>query len=100
MYVPPTGLSGPPDAPGKLPMSDVEQVMVDVVDVIKACAAATTYEGKVSVRVTIEPDGHASAELTQASNEPEIDDCMVGAFGEARFPSSERGQRFVYSYRF
>ena len=100
MYVPPTALSGPPDAPGKLPMADVQLHMGDALAAIKSCAETTTYEGKVTVRVTILPSGEASAELTEASDVPEIDNCMLGAFGDSVFPTSERGQRFVYSYSF
>lgn len=100
VHVPSTGLHGPPDAPGKLPMDEVEATMDDVVAILKGCADETTYEGKVSARVTIQPSGDASAVLEQASGEPEIDDCMVGAFEQVKFPTSDRGQRFLYSYTF
>lgn len=100
MYVPPTDLSGPPDAPGKLPMTEVEAHMSDVLATIKECADDSTYEGKVSVRVTILPDGTASAELIDISGEPLIDECMMDAFRGVTFPTSDRGQRFSYSYTF
>lgn len=98
--VPSKGLSGPPDAPGKLPMDVVNEHMDEVRAILKGCAAETTYEGKVTVRVTIEPTGEASALLEQAASEPAIDDCMTGAFEQVTFPASERGQRFQYSYTF
>ena len=100
VHVPSTGLGGPPDAPGKLPMVVVREHMAEVVAILKACADETTYEGKVIVRVTIDPSGHASAALEEASNDPAIDPCMVGAFEQVMFPESERGQRFQYSYTF
>lgn len=100
MYVAPTDLSGPMDAPGKLPMSEVEAHMDGVLSVIKECADSSTYEGKVSVRVTILPTGEASAELTGEPSEPMIDECMMDAFDDTTFPTSERGQRFAYSYTF
>lgn len=100
VVVPSKGLGGPPDAPGKLPMSIVDEHMDEVRAIVKGCADETTYEGKVTVRVTILPTGEASAALEQAAGEAAIDDCMVGAFEQVSFPQSERGQRFQYSYRF
>ena len=88
------------DAPGKLPMSTVEEHMGPVREALKACADATDYEGKVTAQVTIAPDGTASATLTGPSGQPDIDDCVVQAFASARFPESERGQRMAYSYTF
>jgi hypothetical protein len=88
------------DAPGKLPMSTVEQHMGVVREAIKACADATTYEGKVSARIIISPAGEASATITQGSGQANIDECVVRAFADAKFPSSQRGQRLVYSYTF
>lgn len=89
-----------PDGPGKLPMSEVDAHMDEVRQFIRACAEATTYEGKVSVRVTITPQGAASAVVESASGEPDIDQCMIDAFTKVTFPASERGQRFAYSYTF
>lgn len=91
---------GSPDGAGKLPMATVEQHMGKVRDSVKACADATTYEGKVSVRVVITPAGAPTAKITQGSGEANIDECVVHAFADVTFPTSERGQSFVYSFTF
>lgn len=96
-------LSGP-DAPadngGELLMSDVEANLEEVRATVRACAAATTYEGKVTVRVVIRPSGAATATIESGSGLPEIDGCVTGAFADVTFPSSARGQRFAYSFSF
>jgi hypothetical protein len=94
------GPDAPADNAGELLMSDVEAHMEDVRATVKACAAATTYEGKVSVRVVIQPSGAASATIESGSGLPEIDGCVTGAFDDVTFPPSSRGQRFLYSFSF
>lgn len=88
------------DNPGELTMAEVQAQMGPIRDTVTACAQATTYEGKVSVQVTIYPDGRAAAELVAPSGDTTIDDCITGAFADATFPTSERGQRFRYSFTF
>lgn len=95
-----SGPDAPADNSGELLMSDVEAHMEDVRATVKACAAATTYEGKVSVRVIIQPSGAASATIESGSGLPEIDGCVTGAFVDVAFPTSARGQRFLYSFSF
>jgi outer membrane biosynthesis protein TonB len=89
-----------PDGEGELPMSEVELNMRDVRAAVLTCAQETSYEGKVAVRVTIAPSGAASAIIEQGSGLPEVDDCVTAAFGKVTFPSSQRGQRFRYSFTF
>ena len=89
-----------PDGEGELPMDTVEQNMREVRAAVLTCAQETSYEGKVTVRVTITPAGAASAVIERGSGEPAVDDCVTGAFVKAAFPSSERGQRFQYSFTF
>jgi len=88
------------DSPGELPMSEVEAHMDDVRAAIRRCAAVTTFEGIVAVRVTIEATGAASARIEQGSHVQAIDDCVTGAFAQVTFPRSEHGQRFRYSFKF
>jgi hypothetical protein len=89
-----------PDAPGKLPMSVVDEHMGIVRGKVLKCAEATTYEGKVTVRVTITPAGAARAVIEHGAGEAAVDDCVLAAFADAAFPASERGQRFAYSFTF
>lgn len=89
-----------PDGEGELPMEQVELNMREVRAAVITCAQETSYEGKVSVRVTIAPNGAASAVVEKAAGDPAVDDCVVAAFGKVTFPSSERGQRFQYSFTF
>ena len=89
-----------PDGEGELPMEEVELNMREVRAAMITCAQETSYEGKVTVRVTIAPTGAASAVIEQGSGQPEIDDCVTGAFGKVSFPTSQRGQRFQYSFTF
>ena len=89
-----------PDGEGELPMEEVELNMREVRAAMITCAQETSYEGKVTVRVTIAPTGAASAVIEQGSGQPEVDDCVTGAFGKVRFSTSERGQRFQYSFTF
>jgi hypothetical protein len=96
----PIGPDAHPDGVGELPMSEVDAHMDDVRAAIRACAARTRYEGKVSVRVTIQPSGAATAVLEPNTGDAEIDRCMVAAFDGVTFPTSQRGQRFVFSYTF
>jgi hypothetical protein len=99
--VDPNAPDAAPDTAGELPMTVVDEHMEPVREKVKACAAATTFEGKVVVRATIYPDGRASAEVEDAAGAPaEILDCVTGAFAEATFPTSQRGQRFKYSFSF
>jgi len=88
------------DNAGELTMAVVDEHMEPVRAKVKACAAETTFEGKVTVRVTIYPDGRAAAEPVTAAADLAVDDCITGAFGEATFPASQRGQRFQYSFTF
>lgn len=94
------GPDAPADNAGELLMSDVEAHLEDVRATVKACAATSTYEGKVSVRVIIQPSGAASATIESGSGLPEIDGCVTGAFTDVHFPASARGQRFVYAFSF
>jgi hypothetical protein len=97
-----TTYSGP-DAPGKLPMSEVETHMGGVRDALKACAERTTYEGTIQIRIVIAPSGSSTATITDhgiPSAPPEIDDCVTQATSTVVFPESEKGQQFVYSYTF
>ncbi len=89
-----------PDGEGELPMAEVEENMPEVRATMIACAQETSYEGKVTVRVTIEPGGAASAVIEQGSGQREVDDCVTGSFGAVTFPTSRRGQRFQYSFTF
>jgi outer membrane biosynthesis protein TonB len=89
-----------PDGEGELPMDVVQNNMRDVRAAVLTCAQETSYEGKVTVRVTIEPNGAASAVIEQGSGQAEVDDCVTGAFARTTFPSSQRGQRFQYSFTF
>jgi outer membrane biosynthesis protein TonB len=88
------------DNPGEVSMAAVEANMGPVREDVQACAAITTYEGKVTVQVVIAPDGSATAEIVSGSGKPEIDGCVVDAFDDVAFPTSERGQRFKYSFTF
>src|SRR5262245_61191590 len=58
-----TTLTSPPDAPGKLPMSEVESHMDSVRTALKECAERTTYEGKITMRIKIAPSGASTAEI-------------------------------------
>ncbi len=89
-----------PDGEGELPMDQVDLNMREVRAAVLTCAQETSYEGKVSVRVTIAPSGSASAVIERGSGQPEVDDCVTGAFAKASFPTSQRGQRFQYSFTF
>lgn len=89
-----------PDGEGELPMEEVEQNMREVRAAVITCAQETSFEGKVTVRVTIAPNGAASAVIERGSGDPAVDDCVTGAFTPVAFPSSERGQRFQYSFTF
>jgi len=89
-----------PNGKGELTMDEVELNMRDVRAAVLTCAQKTSYEGKVSVRVTIAPDGSASAVIENGSGQAEVDDCVTGAFANATFPTSGRGQRFQYSFTF
>ena len=92
---------GSPDGPGKLPMSEVEKHMGPVRTRVQECASVTVYEGKVSARVTITPEGTATAAVQDGgSGDPKIDECIVQAFVGVKFPDSKRGQHFVYSFTF
>lgn len=88
------------DNAGELTMAEVQAQMGPIRDAVTACAQATTYEGKVVAQVTIYPDGRASAELITPSGDRTVDDCVTGAFADATFPTSQRGQRFKYSFTF
>jgi hypothetical protein len=96
----PGGPDAGPDSPGELPMSVVEEHMGPVREKVQTCADATTFEGKVAVRVVIQPDGSAKAELQAPSGDDTIDGCITGAFDDVTFPTSERGQQFRYSFTF
>ena len=85
---------------GELTMDEVEQNMREVRADVITCAQKTSYEGKVTVRVTIAPDGSASAVIEKGSGQAEVDDCVTGAFANAKFPTSRRGQRFQYGFTF
>ena len=100
LAVDPNAPDAGPDSPGELPMAVVEENMGPIREEIQDCANATVFEGKVAVRVVIQPDGSASAELTDAANDATIDECITGAFAKAKFPASERGQQFRYSFSF
>ncbi|HEU5059004.1 MAG TPA: TonB C-terminal domain-containing protein [Kofleriaceae bacterium] len=89
-----------PDGEGELPMEQVELNMREVRAAVITCAQETSYEGKVTVRVTIAPTGAASAVIERGSGQAEVDDCVTAAFGKVSFPTSERGQRFQYSFTF
>lgn len=88
------------DNPGELEMAAVDANMGPVREDVQACAAITSYEGKVTVQIVIAPDGSATAEILSGSGKPEIDGCVVDAFKDVMFPTSERGQRFKYSFAF
>ena len=88
------------DGEGELPMEEVEMNMREVRAAVLTCAQETSYEGKVTVRVTVAPAGAARAVIEQGSGQPEVDDCVTGAFARVTFPTSERGQRFQYSFTF
>jgi hypothetical protein len=97
-----TTVSGP-DAPGKLPMSEVEAHMSGVRDALKECADRTTYEGTIKIRIVIAPSGASTGTITDhgtPSAPPEIDQCVGTAVTNVVFPESEKGQQFVYSYTF
>jgi outer membrane biosynthesis protein TonB len=89
-----------PNGEGELPMDEVDQNMREIRADVITCAQKTSYEGKVTVRVTIAPDGSASAVIENGSGLAEVDDCVTGAFAKARFPTSKRGQRFQYGFTF
>jgi TonB family protein len=89
-----------PNGEGELPMDEVEQNMREIRAAVLTCAQETSYEGKVTVRVTIAPAGSASAVIEQGSGQADVDDCVTGAFAKASFPASKRGQRFQYSFTF
>jgi outer membrane biosynthesis protein TonB len=89
-----------PNGAGELPMDEVEQNMREVRADVLTCAQKTSYEGKVTVRVTIAPEGSASAVIENGSGQAEVDDCVTGAFAKTTFPTSKRGQRFQYSFTF
>ena len=97
--VDPNAPDAAPDSAGELPMAVVEEHMGPVRDMVKACAAESTFEGKVAVQVTIYPDGRASAELLDPDGQV-VASCLTDAFSQATFPRSERGQRFKYSFTF
>lgn len=89
-----------PNGEGELPMDEVELNMREIRAAVITCAQQTSYEGKVTVRVTIAPAGSASAVIEQGSGQAEVDDCVTGAFAKTTFPASKRGQRFQYSFTF
>ncbi len=92
---------GSPDSPGKLPMAEVEKHMGPVRQAVMECASVTVYEGKVQAKVTITPDGKASAVMhAGGSGDPKIDECVVQSFVGVKFPNSERGQHFIYGFTF
>jgi hypothetical protein len=90
-----------PDSPGKLPMAEVDKHMGPVRQRVLECASVTVYEGKVQAKVTITPAGVASAVMhAGGSGDPQIDECVVQSFVGVKFPASERGQHFIYSFTF
>ena len=94
----PSAPDAAPDGAGELPMAVVDEHMEDIRAKVRACAEATTYEGKVQVQVTIAPDGAATAAILDG--DPQVDGCVQDAFAGATFPASERGQRFTYAFTF
>jgi hypothetical protein len=93
-------LDAGPDNAGEVKMAEVEANMGPVREHVQDCAAVSTFEGKVTVKVTIAPDGTATAEMVTASGQDDIDTCVLEAFDGVAFPTSERGQRFSYSFNF
>jgi hypothetical protein len=93
-----------PDNKDELPMAEVEANMGPVREAVQQCAAVTTFEGKVTVKVTIYPDGHATADASTIQGTgavpAEIAACITDAFAKATFPTSGRGQRFTYGFTF
>jgi hypothetical protein len=90
-----------PDQPGELPMADVETAMAPVKQSIEDdCAAKTDFQGTTKVIITIHPDGSCVAQLEATSGMASVDQCMIDDIDKAKFPTSERGQRFHYSFRF
>jgi hypothetical protein len=61
-----------PDGEGELPMEQVEQNMREV----------------------------RAAVIEKGAGDPAVDDCVVAAFAGVTFSTSERGQRFQYSFTF
>lgn len=93
-------VDGGPDSPGELKMAEVEANMGPVREQVQGCAAVSTFEGKVTVQVVVAPDGTASATMVTASGEADLDTCVLSAIDDVAFPTSERGQRFKYSFNF
>jgi hypothetical protein len=102
--VDPNAPDAAPDSKGELSMAEVEANMGSIREQVQQCAAVTTFEGKVTTKVTIYPDGHATAEHStiegSGSVPEEIAACIAKAVADATFPSSERGQRFSYNFTF
>jgi len=90
-----------PDQAGELPMEQVQEAMGPVKQSIEDnCAATTAFAGVTKVMITIHPDGTAAADVEQGSGMADVDKCVVDQVGKATFPTSQRGQRFHYSFRF
>jgi hypothetical protein len=90
-----------PDQAGEITMEQVKVEMQAVRDEIQFnCANTTVVTGVVKVYVTIKPDGTATAEITEGSGTPEVDQCVLDSISGSQFSTSERGQRFQYSFTF
>jgi outer membrane biosynthesis protein TonB len=90
-----------PDSPGELSMADVQTAMQPVSEEIREkCAATTTYAGTVKVYITIEPDGTTRPTIESGTGMADVDKCVLDVVGAATFPTSERGQRFHYGFKF
>jgi len=89
-----------PDNEGELTMAEVEANMGPIRDAVKDCAATTTWEGKVTVQISIDAEGTPRAEMIEGSGKDNIDSCVMAAFDDKHFPTSKRGQRFKYSFTF
>jgi hypothetical protein len=99
--VAPEGPDAGPDAPGELPMDEVQTEMEAVRDEIKMnCAATTAFAGVTKVIVTIKPDGSATAEVEASSGMADVDQCVLDSITGSQFSTSQRGQRFHYSFKF
>jgi len=102
--VDPNAPDASPDNKDELPMAEVEANMGPVREAVQQCAAVTTFEGKVTVKVSIYPDGHAAADSSTIQGTgavpAEIAACITDAFAKATFPTSGRGQRFTYGFTF
>ena len=104
--IPPDAAAAPapdagPDQAGELPMAQVQDAMVQVRQAIEDdCAGTTAFAGTTKVMITIHPDGTCVADLEQGSGMDTVDQCVIADVGKTHFPTSERGQRFHYSFRF